>query len=162
MKHYTSYYANYSNIPKDYMCIGISRVCPDWLAGNISNFSFFRHNVLAPSEYLLTQYKAGKVSEEEYKKIYITELLTAIQTEFHEKDISTWLDKVDNFYAHECSNKWDAIVFMCYEAPHQFCHRHLLRRLLTNVYHIPCEEYGVRPTEVWGEIPKVQGSKELF
>lgn len=162
MKHFTSYYANFPKIPKDYMCIGISRTCPDWLQGNIPNFSFYRHNILAPSEYLLTQYKAGKISEEEYKKIYITELLTSIQVEMHEKDIPSWMEKVDNNYEHNSYTKWEALVFMCYEPPHQFCHRHLFRRLLNNVYHIPCEEYGVRPTEVWGEIPKVQVSKELF
>ena len=162
MKHFTSYYANFPKIPKNFMCIGISRTCPDWIRGDIPNFSFFRHNVLAPSEDLLSGYKAGTISEEEYKKIYITDLFNAIQNEMHKKDFPTWLAEVDNFFEHESMNTYSGLVFMCYELPHAFCHRHLLRRLMTNVYNIPCEEYGYKPTEVWGGIPKVQASKELF
>ena len=162
MKHFTSYYANFPKIPKDYMCIGISRTCPDWLNNSISNFSFYGDNFLAPSQELLDGYKHGSIDIEEYKRIYITDLLSKVQTVVNEPDISSWVKKLDTYYSKECYNNWEAVVFMCYEPPHNFCHRHLFRRLLNNVYKIPCEEYGCRPTEVWGEIPSVQASKELF
>ena len=163
MKHFTSYYANLPKIPSNYMCIGISRYCPDWLKDtNIANFSFYRDNFLAPSEELLSAYKKGEVDIEEYKKIYITDLLTKVQTVMHMPDIPYWINELDRQYGQESSTSWDGVVFMCYEKPHEFCHRHLFRRLLTNVYKIPCEEYGCRPTEVWGEIQSVPVSRVLF
>lgn len=163
MKHYTSYYANFGNIPKDYICIGISRTCPDWFKGNhISNFSFYKNNILAPSESILWNYKEGKITQEEYTKQYITDLLTSVQTELKQPDVPSWIEYMDNFFATQCYTKWDAIVFMCYEKPSDFCHRHLFRRLLNNIYHIQCDEFGCKPHEVWGYKPEYQPSKELF
>lgn len=163
MKHFTSYYANFGNIPKDYMCIGISRTCPEWFKDkNISNFMFIRDNVLAPSESILYSYKNGTITEEEYKKQYITDVLSKVQNELKELSIPSWISKMDVHFATEFDTKYQGIVFMCYEKPSDFCHRHLFRRMLTNVYGIPCEEFGCKPQEVWGYKPEHQYSKELF
>ena len=163
MKHFTSYYANFENIPKDYMCVGISRVCPDWFKdSNIPNFMFVRNNVLAPSESILYGHKNGTVTEEQYTRQYISDVITRVQTELKQPDIPTWINYMDNFFEHECMTHWSGLVFMCYEKPANFCHRHLFRRLLNNVYHIPCEEFGCKPAQVWGYKPEHQPSKELF
>jgi hypothetical protein len=165
MKHFTSYYANFGNIPKDNMCVGISRTCPEYFnSNNIPNFLFTKNNILAPSEDLLYRFKNNELSEEDYKKIYITDLFSRLQTEMHENDFVSWLDKVDNWFEHECYNKWNGLVFLCYEKPIDFCHRHLVRRLMTNIYGINCEEFGCKPYQVWGYTEEKQksASRELF
>ena len=101
MKHFTSYYANFGNIPKDYMCVGISRICPDWFKGNnIPNFMFVRHNVLAPSESILYGHKNGTITEDQYTRQYISDVITKVQTELKQPDIPTWINYVDNFFEH--------------------------------------------------------------
>ena len=139
MKYFTSYYANYDNIPKNYSCVQISRTCPEGLEHN-SNFTKVRNCILAPSEELLSDMKAGKITEDEYKKRYITEILTNIPNIYKDcKDLKDWIRKVEDIYS-TFQTKYDAIVFMCYEAPDKFCHRHILAKLLTNIYHINCIE----------------------
>ncbi len=152
MKHFTSYYANYKNIPKNYLCIGISRKCPEWFANNsesLGNFLFVKNNFLAPSEKLLNGAKNGSIDISEYKKIYIEELFYRTTVEMKYKDIVDFINQIDSFYS-TCSTPYDGLVFMCYESPHEFCHRHLFRRLLTNIYHIDCEEFGVKDIDTWG------------
>lgn len=150
MKHFTSYYANYKNIPKNYFCVGISRKCPEWFANNsLPNFFFIKNNFLAPSEKLLEGAKNGSIDISQYKRIYIEELFNRIQNETNYVDIPDFIKQIDEFYA-TCLTPYEGIVFMCYEAPHEFCHRHLVRRLLTNVYNIQCDEYGVKDKDTWG------------
>ena len=51
---YTSYYANMKNIPANYLMVGISQFCPDWLKDDApDNFLFVRGNFLAPTKELL-------------------------------------------------------------------------------------------------------------
>lgn len=140
MKYFTSYYGNYKNIPKNYMCVQISRTCPEGLENN-SNFSKIRNCILAPSEELLSDMKSGKITEEEYKKRYVIEVLTSIQTIQGCKDLKEYIHKVEAIYS-TFQTKWDAIVFMCYETPDKFCHRHILANLLTKIYRIECIEYS--------------------
>ena len=111
MKHFTSYYANFGNIPKDYMCVGISRICPDWFKGNnIPNFMFVRHNVLAPSESILYGHKNGTITEDQYTRQYISDVITKVQTELKQPDIPTWINYVDNFFENESNYKIDYIA----------------------------------------------------
>ena len=154
MKHYTSYYANYKNIPKSYMCVGISRMCPKWFLENqneLNNFLWVKDNILAPSEQLLNSAKHGNTDISQYKKEYIETLFKKIK-EVGYKDIPDFIHQVDDSFSN-CLSSYDAIVFMCYESPNEFCHRHLLRRLLNNVYNIDCEEYGVKDIDTWGYKP---------
>lgn len=154
MKHYTSYYANYKNIPKSYMCVGISRMCPKWFLENqneLKNFLWVKDNILAPSEQLLNSAKHGNTDISQYKKEYIETLFKKIK-EVGYKDIPDFIHQVDDSFSN-CLSSYDAIVFMCYESPNEFCHRHLLRRLLNNVYNIDCEEYGVKDIDTWGYKP---------
>ncbi len=144
MKHFTSYYANYNNIPKNYMCIGISRFCPEWFANNeLDNFMFVKDNFLAPSEELLQNYKDGKISQDQYKREYVTGVMTKVVTVMGYADLGEWIKAADQHFSTTV-RQWDAIVFMCYERPDEFCHRHILRKMLTNVYHVQCDEYGYK------------------
>ena len=69
-----------------------------------------------------------------YKKEYIETLFKKTE-EMGYKDIPDFIHKMDAHFS-TCTTPYDAIVFMCYESPNEFCHRHLLRRLLNNVYKI--------------------------
>lgn len=163
MKHFTSYYANYRNIPKSYLCIGISRVCPEWFYQNrdeLKNFLWVKDNFLAPSEELLSGAKHGSIDIAEYKKRYLEEIFSRLP-ELKYSSIVDFVNKMDNHFS-TCSTPYDAIVFLCYESPQEFCHRHLLRRLLTNVYKINCEEYGVKEEHTWGGKKKDTRMNALF
>lgn len=152
MKHFTSYYANYKNIPKNYLCIGISKKCPDWFINNyesLGNFLFTKNNFLAPSEKLSERFKNKSINIEEYKRIYVEELFYRLSNEMKYKDIPDFISQIDNFFS-TCSTPYEGIVFMCYEYPNEFCHRHLFRRLLANIYNINCEEFGVKDIDTWG------------
>ena len=54
----------------------------------------------------------------------------------------TAVNKIEELY----KNKYDAVVFLCYERPDSFCHRHILRSLMNKIFIIPCEELEV-PTK---------------
>lgn len=162
MKHFTSYYANFLNIPKDYLCIGITRSCPDYFNDTIPNFLFVKDNVLSPSEDLTYRLAKGNISEDDYKKQYISDVLLNVQNTLHQKDIPAWIKYMDNFFGNEHSAEYKGLVFMSYEKPIEFSHRHLFRRLLNNVYHIQCEEFGCKPYQVWGYNAENNQSKELF
>lgn len=146
MKLFTSYYANYRNIPKSYLCIGISRVCPEWFANNdLDNFMFFKSNVLAPSESLLNRIKANQITQEQYKKEYVEKLYADIQKYFNCNDLGEWAKKMLECFK---DTQWDGIVLMCYERPEEFCHRHIIRNILNKIYHIDCKEYGAKEENI--------------
>lgn len=154
MKLFTSYYANYKNIPKSYLCIGISRVCPEWFANNdLDNFMFIKSNVLAPSESLLEKIKSNQISQEQYKKEYVEHLYISLKKYFNCDDLGEWAKRlIEDFKDTE----WEGVVLMCYERPEDFCHRHIIRNLLNKVYHIECKEYGIK------EEVNTETSKTLF
>lgn len=150
---YTSYYANLKNIPKTYLCLGISYICPEWLReynDEHPNFLFIKNKCLAPSQELLFDIKNNKISEEEYKSRYIHELFGNIINKMGYIDIPQFFKEMSNNIETGCEVQYEGIVFLCYEKPGMFCHRHLLRRLLNFIYKIPCKEFGIDERNVWG------------
>lgn len=149
---YTSYYSNIKNIPKSCLCLGISYICPDWLKDNqdYPNFIYVKNKCLAPSKELLYDKKTNKISEDEYKSRYIHELFNTIINKMGYKDVPSFFIEMSDSIEQECEIRYEGIVFLCYEKPESFCHRHLLRRLLNFVYGIPCKELGVNERNVWG------------
>jgi uncharacterized protein YeaO (DUF488 family) len=136
-------------------------MCPKWFDENkdeLKNFLWVKDNFLAPSEQLLNSTKHGSTDISEYKKQYIEELFKKT-VDMGYKDIPDFIHQADAHFS-TCLTPYDAIVFMCYEAPSEFCHRHLIRRLLTNVYHIDCEEYGVKDSDTWGYRPVIDSSNK--
>lgn len=67
-----------------------------------------------------------------------------------------FVNKVEDFY----KNEYDAVVFLCYEKPDAFCHRHILRVLMNRIFRIPCEELEVPTKENKNNntAPKIQTS----
>ncbi len=112
---YTSYWGNLKVLMKVFgkkNIICVSRWCRFWDGKKCS--------MLFPSEELLTGFKNGVISEEEYKENFLNYLES--------------LD-VDN-----CYKVFNGCVFVCYEKE-GFCHRHLISKWLRkNGY--DCEEYG--------------------
>ena len=104
---YTSYFAKAKKLNDGYLVLGITRFPPSKLKENIA--------FIAPSEELLYKYKTGKVSEEEYEKIYLKEVGTNIDL------FAQYLDVL---------GKDKHVVMCCYESSDKFCHRHILAREL--------------------------------
>lgn len=160
MKYFTSYYAKYSMIPKSYMCVAVSRTWPVSLESN-QNFTAVKNNFLAPSAELLNDMKSGAINEDEYTKRYITEVMTRVQTDQKCQDLYEWIKKVEKTYA-TFQVRYDAIVFMCYEKPGDFCHRHLLARLLTNIYGVECTELAFQKPDKPAETSDTADTISLF
>jgi uncharacterized protein (DUF488 family) len=100
-KHiFTSYFAKAGRLPK---AVAITVRPPLKAFPDIAHLP-----ALAPSGYILTRYKAGKMTEQEYTELYLGTLnqrgLTPLQV----------LSKLE-----------DGAILVCYEGPHRFCHRHL-------------------------------------
>lgn len=105
-KVYTSYYARACKILPDRRLVSISIGIPDGFKGEIAR-------ELNPSAYLLNGYKSGKISNNEYKNIYYTEILSKL--------------KVEDIY-----NKYKGKCLVCYCGKDSFCHRYLILEWLAN------------------------------
>jgi len=139
MKFYTSYYANFKNIPTNFVCVGISRSCPDGFEdGGYPNFLFVKDNILAPDSALLEDFKAGRETEDGYKRRYIEHFLDQFGYYKKFKSFEDFVAALEKEYG----DKYEAMVFLCYEKPSDFCHRHILRDMMNKVFNIPCEELG--------------------
>ena len=122
---YTSYFAKTAKLNKDEnILICISRYIPKW----VDKDSMLHLLSLAPSEQLLKDYKANKVTEEQFKEQYIKGL-----------DENIGLGNLLNYFKEieQDSSKNNIDVYLiCYEAPDKFCHRHILADLLKDVISI--------------------------
>ena len=108
--YYTSYYGNMNKIDrKKYVLASISFQKPDFCGKNVLDCSF-----LDPWKDLLDGYKNGTISEKEYADQYLDNLKRLWP------GLSNWF----------LINAPKDIVFLCYEKPSEFCHRHLLAQFL--------------------------------
>ena len=138
IKLFTSYYANMKNIPSNYMMVGISRTCPEWLQVNQpSNFFWTKDNALAPPASLLSDMKSGKINEDEYRKRYVDHIHYIFSRGLVFNDFHDWYQMVSDEY----EDKFDGIVFLCYEKPSDFCHRHILRDIINHEYKVRIDEF---------------------
>lgn len=108
----TSYFAKY----KGENGVSISLSSPQWFKGR-------QYKKLAPPWNLLSGYKAGTISEEEYIRIYNKQVL----------------DKLDPNKVYE--ELGENAVLMCWEKSSDFCHRHLAAKWLEDNLNIKIEEY---------------------
>lgn len=130
MKLYTSCYSMMNKIPADFLMVGISRFIPKELrTTSISNFLYTPNNILAPSVDLLNDIKGERITNDEYAKRYYKEIQDRMKSlgyssanEYFAKMVSA-LDQTN-------SDGFRATVFLCYEKPDEFCHRHLLSALM--------------------------------
>jgi uncharacterized protein YeaO (DUF488 family) len=126
---YTSYFANLRRLPATVRPIGICVSPPRWFVGE-------NDQRLAPSRELLTCYKSGSCSMLDYWDRYWAETLSILDPNVVYRDL--------------CSKDSPDVALCCYEAPHDFCHRHILAHWLTQVnLGIVVREYG-QPSELFG------------
>ena len=108
--YYTSYYGNMNKIDRTkYTLASVSFQKPDFCDENVLDCSF-----LGPWKDLLDGYKNGTISEKEYADQYLDNLKRLWP------GLSNWF----------LINAPKDIVFLCYEKPSEFCHRHLLAQFL--------------------------------
>ena len=109
-KIYTSYFANLKNLPENAVVVSIARSQPQGM--NLPEFKAF-----APSAELLHAYKQGKVTNEEYETQYLAQL-----------EALPNLSKIKEHLAQYTKDQDKDLVFLCWEAPGKFCHRHVLAK----------------------------------
>jgi len=108
----TSCFANYGN-SKNGVSIAYSH--PLWWSGRV-------YPALAPPHYLLSKYKASKISKEEYTKQYREKVLSKLNP----KEVYEELG--------------ENAVLLCWEPPSAFCHRHLVADWLEKELNIEIKE----------------------
>ena len=106
-KIYTSNYASIKKFTnKDYIFIGISGTVPDW-------FKEERLLILAPTWSLVRDYKAGEITEAQYRKEFIALL--------KRRNIN---------FKHVVKELKNNSVLLCYEKAGEFCHRRIVAQLI--------------------------------
>lgn len=114
MQLYTSYYAKHNNDPN---AISISARAPAFFYGK-------RYSPLAPSWDLINGIKQNKITQQQYIDQYLSLLV--------EKRKLSPYQVVDDL--------WDGAIMLCYEAPYDFCHRHVVAEWITSNTGIPVIE----------------------
>lgn len=110
----TSYFAKY----KKENGVSIALSTPNWFQGE-------EYKKLAPPKKLLYDYKSRLVDKEEYKNIYLKEVLNRLDPKEVAKDLN---DK----------------VLLCYEKAGDFCHRRLVAEWLEENLNIKVEEIQIK------------------
>jgi hypothetical protein len=135
MKFYTSYYANFWNIPKNYLCIGIDKKIPKpFQTTTIKNFLYTPNTILGPADIL------NNLPKEEYIQKYYNMLHNDILFLGFQNALD-YFTKMNIEFSKSFS-EFEAIVFLGYAKPNEFSHRDLIRALLNNIG-IDCEELKV-------------------
>lgn len=121
----TGYFANYNKyIRLGYISISICLKPPKFFTG-------LQLKQLAPSWELLEKYKNNNISADEY----ITQYRNQIKSSIKKKEI---LGKLTSY--------GDKVVLLCYEKPFDFCHRHVIGRMLSTKQY-PIYEVNVGETK---------------
>lgn len=100
-----NYFGNYRHWPRGAVPVSVARFPPAKYAGK-------QFLDIAPEPWLLEGVKTGNISKEMFSKIYLKQL-EALGKEY----ILSKLQEIGG---------GNDVVLLCYEAPGDFCHRHLL------------------------------------
>lgn len=109
---YTSYFSNIRNLPIKIIPISIARYRPQ-------NMWIEEWTEYAPTSDILWKYKNDKITESQYRELYLDQL-----------------SRVDFTKITEANN----IALVCYEKSGDFCHRNILAEKLREL-NIDIEEY---------------------
>ena len=115
---YTTYFANLRNVPENSVVVSIAQYNPKGV--NIPRFIDF-----APGQGLLTMYKQGEITEQEYTEQFM-QMLSNLPN----------LDKIRAHMAKYTADQDKSLVFVCYEGKNKFCHRHLIVKFFS--------EFGIK------------------
>jgi hypothetical protein len=113
MAVYTSYFGVYSKVRAALPLaafIAISRSTPTF----VRHLGLPTEKLLIPSADLLTRYRQGVMTPEEYKRVYLQQLNKVMALNL----VRRWMKE-----------PYDVVLF-CYEASTDFCHRHVLSEFL--------------------------------
>jgi len=110
---YTSNFSNVKNLNKN-DCVSIAIGTPIWFRGEI-----FKE--LQPTWNIVTNYKKGFITDEEYTNIYCDIVLNKLNP----KDV---IEKLDNK------------ILLCWCKKNKFCHRKLVSNWLNNYQPDICKE----------------------
>ena len=121
MKIYTSYFANFKNIPDNIVPISICRRSPKGYDG-------IEYKLLAPSSALLSEWRKHH-DEAEYKFKFSKQLVS--------------LNALEIIVALGHMSCGRDVVLVCYEETSKFCHRHIVAEWLN--------KHGYEVTEWKGE-----------
>lgn len=95
-----------------YAPISICGKAPDWYTG-------VQFKKLAPKWSFFSEWKSGKITNDEYIEHYCKEVLVSINFRTIGDDLLALVDK-------------PKAVLLCYEKPGDFCHRHIVSYFLRN------------------------------
>lgn len=129
IKLFTSFYDNFFKIPSDYICVGISRVIPEnFRTNDIDNFIYAPENVLAPSLQIEDLFNKKSIDKTEFIRRYVKELKKNLE-QLGCHSFNEYFLKMVTHFSTSYQN-WEALVFLCNEHPGEFCHRHILSKLM--------------------------------
>jgi hypothetical protein len=131
MNIYTDNFSNIRNYTNNSVPISIARWSPKWYSG-------IRYLKWAPSIELLTNYKDGIITQDQYVSEFITNLL-----------LTTDIVEDVNEIFHLVKGK--SISLCCYENSSDFCHRHIVAYLINEYIKLNRFSY---PIYVCGELVK--------
>lgn len=138
---YTSYFGKLKKINElqNYIPISICGKAPDWYNG-------LQYKKVAPKYKFFMEWKENH-DNEFYKEHYKKEVLDTLDWEEVTNDILNLLPKniqelVKMVNCPLWENPFVHIVFLCYEKPNDFCHRHLYAKWL-NENNIKCTELEI-------------------
>lgn len=119
---YTSYFAKLRKMPEDVVPIAICKYPPKWYDG-------LAYKRLAPPANLISAWKNGEISMEDYIHIYTNEILNKNNPDVVVSDLIQMANE-------------GVIVLLCFENSEEFCHRHLVAEWLDQAGY-PCEELNI-------------------
>lgn len=116
MNVFTSYYAKCRKLGQlNYAFVSISNTNPPWFDGRLIDWSKY-----APDWATISDYRKGLISEEEFKIRYLKRLDSLFDKEVVLNDLEQLLQR------------YEGVVFLCYEGPGKLCHRYFFAEWLGN------------------------------
>jgi hypothetical protein len=103
----TSYFSSKKILQKDLNLVSICRKVPTWF-----NVPCKSYKPLQPSWDLVMSYRSGKITKQEYTNQYYDEFLNRLDP------------------ARTYQELGEDAILLCYEAPLEFCHRHIVAKWL--------------------------------
>lgn len=117
---YTSYFDNVrKHNLRNFHHISIAGNCPDWYLG-------YEYKTLAPKWSFFKEYKAGRIDDKEYTRLYHELVLDKLCPNV------TVLELYQHVNYDILTDEYADILLLCYEKPYEFCHRHIVSSWLSH------------------------------
>ena len=131
MKCYTGYFAKLAAYERaNLLPVSIARFPPKFYTGDSAED-------FMPSAELLSKFKAGQIDKAQYKDLYIAEL----DKNARENHLmGYWQVKGENYRGWLLRGN-DALIFLCYECPSDFCHRQIFAEYARENWNWDVSEY---------------------